>query len=154
MLARDTVYVLLFGYIMASINAKNGAIKVLERVRNGKLVVYKDIMQEVGYSKATSKIPEQMTKTKSYRNIITPVISKIDRDIDRMQNALGKKDMDKETVKVLVSSLDVLIKNHQLLSGGATDRKILVLPSEVIGRNIIEADYTERKDGSVEPLKP
>ena len=50
---------------------------------------------------------------------------------------------------LLVSSLDVLTKNHQLLSGGVTERRAFVIPSEVIERNVIDV---ESKDVSAEPL--
>ena len=134
---------------MASINAKRVAHAVMKKARKGELIVMKDILRDTGYSESISKQPTKVTRTRTYIEATRPLISGIASEIERIKQAMASKDLKNEEYKTLVSSLDVLTKNHQLLSGGVTERRAFVIPSEVIERNVIDV---ESKDVSAEPL--
>lgn len=106
---------------MASENAKNVAIEVLENVRKGKKVVLGKIIKNNGYAETTSTVPTQVTNTKSYKAVMNPVITKWEKERERLTNALGTKDLDKESMRDIMNAIDVLTKNIQLLSGGNTE---------------------------------
>ena len=69
-----------------------------------------------------------------------PLLERLTQQINSVEYELSRKKLSKEDYRTLVGSLDIYIKNYQLLSGGATERNILVLPSEVMARNDIQAD--------------
>jgi len=107
---------------MASENAKQVAKKVSETIRKGKKVVLGKIIKDVGYAKSTSEHPDLITNTKSYQKGIKPVIQQIEKEIQRLQIAISKKKLSKVAYSEAVRSLDLLIKNKQLLSGKETER--------------------------------
>lgn len=127
-------------FCMGSLNAQKFANKVSEKVLKGELVNLGKIAREVGYSESVAKAPSHITNTKTYRTVAKPLIEGLQSEIERVKLAMSKKDLCDEEYKVLVYSLDVLTKNYQLLSGGATERQVFVLPAEVLERNKIQAD--------------
>jgi hypothetical protein len=139
-------------------NIERVANEVALKVRTGQLVKLGEIMRSVGYSENFSKQPIRITRTKTYMDKAKTVLEAIDEEIKRLQYAIAQKDLSKEDYKVQIASLDILIKNKQLLSGGATERKVFVLPSEVLGINDIQtAEFKEidhvqpLQDGSIKP---
>lgn len=107
---------------MASENARNAARKVIDTVRKGKKVNMGDIIEEVGYSKATSTVPTQVTNTKSYKDEIHSFVEKLEKERDRILLEMSIKDLDKVQYQHLVSATDTLTKNIQLLTGKETER--------------------------------
>lgn len=142
---------------MGSINAQRAAQKVYANIRMGKKVVMSDIVKEAGYAPSIARHPSHVTRTKSFQKALDverrPILDGLQAQINRIKDALAKKDMNAEETRVLVGSLDILIKNYQLLSGGATERQVFVLPSEVIDSNKIATTEEKPllKDGSTEP---
>lgn len=126
---------------MGSLDAQRAALEVSETIARGKKVQIGKILKKVGYADSVSKKPSLVTNTKSYKTALAlesrPLIDGIQREINRIKEAISVKDWKKEDVRVLIGSLDILVKNYQLLSGGATERQVFVLPSEVIQRNQI-----------------
>ena len=129
---------------MGSINAQRVGLKVSETIKRGELVKLGKIIEETGYSKKTALNPRLITNTKSYKRAIEleskPLIDGIQREIARIKESMSKRDLDKEEYRTLIGALDILNKNYQLLSGGATSRQVLVLPSEIIDKNNITVD--------------
>jgi len=127
---------------MTSINAQTVANKVYQKVLSGKKVVLGEIIKESGYSESISLHPIHVTRTKSYKMALEraskPLQDRLMREINEIELAMSKKDKNKEEYRVLAGVLDLSIKNYQLLSGGATERQVFVLPSEVMIRNKIE----------------
>ncbi len=113
---------------MGSINATVVAQKVSETIRRKKKVVLGDIIVDSGYSKETSLKPKLVTSTMAYKKALDverkPLIERLDKEINAIELALSKKDKSKEEYRTLVGSLDIMIKNRQLLSGGATERQV------------------------------
>ena len=131
---------------MGSINAQRFAHKVSEKVRSNELVNMGEIARNVGYAKSTSLHPERITKTKTYKKLAKPLLDRIDDEISEVQAAMSKKDKNNEDYRVLAYSLDMLVKNKQLLSGGITSLNVFVLPSEVMDKNnIIQSNSNDIK---------
>lgn len=130
---------------MASIDAKQVARKVSETIRRGEKVKLGKIILNQGYSKSTSLRPSLVTQTRSFQEAISPIVSGLARQIEDTKLAMATKDLGKETLATLTYHLDTLIRNYQLLSGGATERNIFVLPSEVMDRNnLVESQPSHR----------
>jgi hypothetical protein len=123
---------------MSSMNAQLVAHKVSESIRNGMRVNMGEIIRNSGYSVKTSLKPKLVTNTKSYRTAIRPTFDWFHDQIQRLMDAMANKDHANEDLKTLVYSLDKLIHNYLLLSGGATERHVFVLPSDVLERNDIQ----------------
>ena len=127
---------------MGSINAQTVAMKVADKVRNGEKVSISKIMRETGYSKYKSAHSD-VIHTQSYKTAFElekqPLLDGLQLQINKAKEALLKKSLKNEEVRTLVGTIDILIKNYQLLSGGATERQVFVLPSEVLARNNIAA---------------
>lgn len=134
-----------------SLNVKSVAHAVVKKVRQGKLVKVGEIMKEQGYSDSYSEQPHRIMKQPEFQEVAQPLITGLAGEIARIKAAMARKNLDNEEYKVLVASLDVLTKNHQLLSGGATERRVFVIPSEVIGRNDIDTSQPLLENGSTKP---
>lgn len=126
---------------MGAINPQRVAAKVSQTIREGKLVDLEDIIVSCGYSATTAKRSGMVTNTKAYKQAMAiehrPLLEGIQAEINRIKLAISKKDLSQEDTRTLVYAMDIMTKNFQLLSGGATERQVFVLPSQVIGRNSI-----------------
>lgn len=120
--------------IKYSPNAEAVAKRVIEKVRKGQLVsVAKEAMQQ-GYSKDYA-FSGRITKQNSYKLTIKPVVEQLEHLRQKAIIALSNKDLNKETTETLVTSLDKLTKNIQLLNGGATSNIALTVQiSEAIAK--------------------
>jgi hypothetical protein len=123
--------------------------KVAHKVRTGQKVILGEIIRESGYSMNKSLQPSRVTNTVAYKKEMEqssrPLIEGLQKEISRIKDALAKKNYNNEEVRVLVASLDVLTRNYQLLSGGATERQVFVLPSEVMNKNSIQQSSEDVK---------
>lgn len=140
---------------MASLKAQAAALKVVESIKQGRVPTYSKILREAGYSKSSSIKPTQVTRTKTFRKLVAPLSAGLAEEIERLKASLRAHDLTTEEYKVKIYALDILTKNYQLLTGGATERQVFVLPSEVMERNTItatlEGKEVKRLNGSVEP---
>ena len=106
---------------MVSINAENVAKDVLETVRKGKRIKFGEIIKRNGYSDITATVPTQVTNTKSYKRVMLPIVKQLENERQRVMSAMREKDLDEVQYDKLADVLDKITKNHQLLSGGATE---------------------------------
>jgi hypothetical protein len=140
---------------MGSLNPQRVAHKVIEKAASNEIINLGEIIASVGYSKAVSEHPHTVTRTKAYKQAMAisarPLIEGLQGEINRLKEAMSTKDLTKEEYRTLIVALDVLTRNYQLLSGGATERQVFVLPSEVLERNHIEVIEDKSKDGSTKP---
>ena len=143
---------------MGSINAQIVARKISENVGRGKRIKLGEIIKDAGYSSSVSETPQRVTETKAFKAAFAleqkPILDGMQAQINKVKAAIANKNLNAEEYRTLVGSLDILIKNYQLLSGGATERNVFVLPSQVIERNNISVtdEKSMLKDGSTEPL--
>ena len=118
---------------MASENAKNAAKKVLETIGKGKKVNKGKILREVGYSKNTADNPILVESTKSYQKVMKPLLERLEEERDAIIKRL-KVTRNKAKYRDLMDGLDKITKNHQLLSGGNTERVLNINISEEIAK--------------------
>lgn len=107
---------------MASEKAKAAAQKVVETLGTGKAPVLGKVLREVGYSDNTADNPKAVTSTKTYQNEIKSFVDQLEEERQRILTELKIKDLDKVQYDRLVSSMDTMTKNIQLLTGKETER--------------------------------
>ena len=106
---------------MGSENAKAVAEEVIEKLENGEKVVLGEIIENHGYSESTQNNPKWVTETKSYQEVMSPVVDRMKSIRDKIVAEMEVKDISKERL----SDLSTILKNTnhdiQLLSGEPTD---------------------------------
>ncbi len=122
---------------MGSIAAKEVGKEVLETVRKGKRPILGKIILKKGYAKTTSTVPTQVTRTKSYREVIDPALDMMITERQRALRELKRKKLNKVQYEKLADVIDKLTKNIQLLSGGRTGGETFVIN---IGKTLDELD--------------
>ena len=106
---------------MASRNAKNVALEVLESIGKGKKINLGEIARKKGYAQNTSDNPKLITETKSYQDIVEPFLEKMIKERDRIIQAMEEKDLTKVQYQHLAEVADKFTKNIQLLGGKPTE---------------------------------
>lgn len=124
---------------MSSENAKAVAEEVIKRVSNGEQVNFREIHEKHGYSRRSARSLKAKT-TKTYQTIMKPVIEQLAEHRQELLDAIKLRDLNGEPYKDLIHALDVVTKNHQLLSGDPTEitknKEIESLSDQI--RNLIE----------------
>ena len=131
---------------MGIFNLQKVAGDVSETIRHGQLVDMGDIIRANGYAHSTSLRPTQITRSKTFQKAMKPLAEQLKNEIDRLALELTKRDLSEEKYETMAKSLDVLNKNFQLVTGGATERSVLVLPSELIDKNGIRTSSSTETD--------
>jgi hypothetical protein len=108
---------------MVSIAAQEMAKEVLETLGKGEKPNLGKIARKKGYSLKTANNPKEITKSKSYKEVMFPVVSAMENERNRIIDALGKKKLSKEKYRDMIDGLDKLTKNIQLLNGGKTSNE-------------------------------
>lgn len=104
---------------MGSVAAKAVADEVIRTVRKGKKPNISKIAVKHGYSPASAKASKPQ-KTKAYQEVMIPFVEKLAERREKALNAITDKKLKSTSARNLASIVDVLTKNHQLLTGGAT----------------------------------
>lgn len=112
-------------------NAKAVGLEVVSKVCNGKKVNFQEIQKKHGYSERSARAMKAK-QTKTYKRTTKPFFEQLQREQQRLFNAIEKKDLTEMQYESAVRSLDILTKNIQLLSGGATEKIINVEVSQEI----------------------
>ena len=107
---------------MASIDAKNVAREVLDKIGKDKKINMGEIIRKNGYSPNTSLTPTLVTNTQSYQEVVQPIVARWQKEITRIQKELEGRELTDEKYKDLVDSMDKLNKQVQLATGGVTER--------------------------------
>lgn len=133
---------------MASLNAKAVAMEVIETIGKGKKVNHGEIIRKHGYSKSISISPEKVVNTKSYQSVISQALGKMENVRNKALIALEKRDMTKEKATTLITAVDIMTKNVQLLNGRATDNvAINVEISETIANRYKDMSNSSDNEG-------
>ena len=103
-------------------NAKAVAQEVIRTVLKGDKVVLRKIIPKHGYGKSIKNHAVKVTRTQSYQEEIKPFVERAVRERDRLIVAASEKDLSKETYDQIMRSVELLTKQIQLLTGGATDK--------------------------------
>ncbi len=90
-------------------------------VGNGGKKKFGAAMKEAGFSEAYAKNPKKYRATKEFKNLVDPIINKLDAEIDAAINELPKK-RGKAGYGELTTAIDKMLGKRELLSGRATNR--------------------------------
>jgi hypothetical protein len=96
---------------------------ILENLGNpNKTETLGKLIKKAGYSDAMAKNPQMIFESKTIQSGIEDFVKQIDDKRRRALTKITDKKLDKSSAKDLSQIVDVLTKNHQLLTGGETER--------------------------------
>ncbi len=108
---------------MTSIPAQEVAKEVLNTVRNGEIPNLQKIQRKHGYSRNSAK-SMKATETNTYKEIIEKgqevVVAQLEEERTEILKRM-KKTRNKAKYRDLTYAMDIVTKNHQLLTGGKTE---------------------------------
>lgn len=78
-------------------------------------------MLSLGYSYWYARTPHRLQKTKHYKQVMEPVLKRLENQRDKILTSLDSKDLNQENFRDLVYALDKVNKDIQLLGGQPTD---------------------------------
>ena len=106
---------------MSSLDAKNVAQEVLETIGSGEKVILGEIIRNNGYADTTSLTPKLVTETKSYKDVVNPVVKRWEKERERLTTELESRILTEERYETVMKAIDIITKNIQLLSGKETE---------------------------------
>lgn len=108
---------------MTSIPAQEVAKEVLETLGKGKKPNLGKIARKKGYADNTADNPLNITETKSYKDIVNPIVDEYRKLQDKIIKELNRKGrtFTKEKLVFLSNSLKNTTHDLQLLTGGKTE---------------------------------
>lgn len=81
-----------------------------------------ELLLEAGYSENSAKNPKLIIEGKEVQEGLAGVAADLNLLRQRAIDELKARDIEKEPYRDVVKAVDVLTKNHQLLTGGETER--------------------------------
>lgn len=106
---------------MPSTNAIMVANDVKEAIRKHEKVHLGNILRNRGYSESVSLQPTLVTRTKSYRSVMQPYITRLTAERNRLLRELESRDLSTEDYRIVSEAFDRLNKNLLLAEGKATE---------------------------------
>jgi hypothetical protein len=108
--------------------------KVIEQVledigKKGNTKTLGEIMYNAGYSKAIQKNPALIMNSPRIQEHLKPFVKKLEAKKVMALNELTKAKVRKAGARDIAGVIDILVKNEQLLKGGATEH-ITISPAE------------------------
>ncbi len=110
--------------------ARAVAKEVLETIGSGKKPSLRKIARKHGYAPTSADNPKQITETKSYQEVMKPLVQRLEDERNAIMAALEEK-RPKAQYHQLIDGLDKVTKNIQLLTGGATENMKVIAAVEV-----------------------
>ncbi len=107
--------------------------KTLENIGNKKPTNRGKILNESGYSKSMADNPKIIYESKAIKKGLEPLIKQLEEERNAIILELKKK-RNKAMYNHLISGLDILTKNIQLLSGEATTREEIKLDDDLMDK--------------------
>lgn len=92
-----------------------------------------EMLLEAGYSKSQAKNPFQILETKAVKEGLSGVVTDLEQLRENALKELKTRNLKKEAMRDVVKAVDIYTKNHQLLTGGDTERST----TKVTGFNMI-----------------
>ena len=96
---------------------------------NGNTKSKGEIMRLAGYSKAIQVVPSKVLNSETIKDKLKPFIKKLEAKREMAINEITAKKLKKAGARDTAGVLDILIKNTQLLGGGAT-ANVVISPKE------------------------
>ena len=108
---------------MTSIPAQEVAKEVIATLGKSRKPVLRKIAVKKGYSQHTADTPSNITNTKSYQDVVNPILKKYESLRDKIMDEMNRKGRKLSKEKLI--SLTIALKNTthdiQLLTGGKTE---------------------------------
>lgn len=101
-------------------NGRRVAENVREQILTGKLINLAEAQRKAGYKEASVRSMKG-TRNRAYQEAKASIVDQIAAIRADMLLALAEKDMTKEKATTIIEGIDKLTKNHQLLTGEATE---------------------------------
>lgn len=95
-------------------------------------------MRDAGYSARTARSPQKLTNQPEFKKEALSFIQKLEKERDRLIEAISKKNLGKVQYEGAVRSVDLITKNMQLLSGNATERSEVNIENKDKVKNAIK----------------
>ena len=115
---------------MTSIAAQEVAKEVLENIGKGKRPNLGKIARKKGYAIHTADNPKLITETKSFKEVVNPIVQRWLKQRERLTAALETKDLTDASLRDTIDAIDKITKNIQLLTGGATENYAVIATIE------------------------
>lgn len=87
-----------------------------------------------GYSIKTVDRPKKVTESKGFKEAAKDFVNELKKERNRIIKAMSERNLKKVDYDKLSAAMDRIVKNEQLLSGGATER----VDAQITGMRIIE----------------
>ena len=117
--------------IKRSLRAKIFAQEVVKSTLKGDKRTKKDIAISLGYSPKSAST-DSITRTKSYKEEIAPVIAQHNRIIGRILNAMENAPLDNQNIVALSIAKKNITHDVQLISGKSTENVLNATPQIVV----------------------
>ncbi len=111
---------------MATLNQEKVVKTTSENIGKKKKIIKGKILKEVGYSESIQKSPKIIYESKGVKEKLKPFVDKLVEHRDKVIKEMDAKDLSKEQYKVLGEELGRINHDIQLLSGGATERTLII----------------------------
>jgi hypothetical protein len=137
-------------------NAKGVAKDVIAILGKGKKLNLKNVLQKYGYAPGVLKNPHTVTRTKSFQEAMKQTLPLLEQQRTRMILAIQNRDLDVVKFSDLLSGLEILTKNIQIISGKSTENvAIHVEISESIAKknNLLAQTAGETTTQTEQPVK-
>lgn len=95
---------------------------LIENYGNPKTRSLGELMLEAGYSENSAKNPQLIIQGKEVQEGLSSVAEDLNILRQRAINELKARNIEKEPYRDVVRAVETFTKNHQLLSGGETER--------------------------------
>lgn len=103
--------------------------------REGKTKSLGEMILEAGYSETMAKNPYQILESETIKEGLSDVVADLELLRKNALNELKARNLENEPMRDVVKAIDTYTKNHQLLTGGATDRNDQPLMVKIIGKD-------------------
>jgi len=93
-----------------------------ENLRKGKRIIKGKILEKSGYAKSTTKRPKAIYESDGVKEGLKPFVDELVKERDKAIKSITNEKRNSAGYKDLISSIDTLTKNIELLTGNPTDR--------------------------------
>lgn len=94
-----------------------------------------EMLKEAGYAESIQKNPKLIFESEAIQEGLSDVVSDLEKLRSDYLNELKTRDIEKEPMRDVVKAIDTFTKNHQLLTGGDTERNTQPLLVKIIGED-------------------
>ena len=94
-----------------------------------------ELLSEAGYSEAIQKNPYLIFESETIQEGLSDVVKDLEKLRRDALNELKSRDLSQEQYRDIIKGIDTLTKNHQLLTGGDTERSNQPLIVKILGND-------------------